>query len=101
MEGGIDRLAGERGGGEGQWGFGGTAGGGEADVVDADGAEGGDVEAEGVEVCEGFAAEELAADLVAGFGFALDEGDATALASESDGRGAAGDAAAEDEDVVL
>ncbi len=70
-------------------------------MVDADGAEGGDVEAEGVEVFEGFAAEELAADLMARFGLALDEGDATALAGESDGCGAAGDAAAEDEDVVL
>ena len=60
---------------------------GEADVVDGDGAEGFRVDAEGVEVEEGFAAEEFAADFVVGAGFALDESDVAAGASEGDGGG--------------
>jgi hypothetical protein len=70
-------------------------------VVDAHGAEGGDVEAEGVQVFEGFAAQKFSTDLMAGFCLALDEGDAAALAGERDGSGAAGDAAAKDEDFIL
>lgn len=54
-----------------------------------------------MQVFEGLAAEELSADLVAGRGLALDEGDAAAFAAEGDGGGTAGDTSADDEDFIL
>jgi hypothetical protein len=95
---GLEGLARQRGCRKGQHCFGGASGGGEPDAMDGDGAKGGGVNAKGVEVCKGFAREELAADLVAGRGFAFDQGDSDAFAGEGDCSGTACHATPEDED---